>query len=125
MMRASFTIVSAAVSALALCGAASAVDFSTVVEDLPIMPGLAETDASFTFETAGGRIARVEATGAAEPESAARFYADTLPQLGWRPAAPGAFERAGERLAVLVSPTEEGGVRVRFELNPGARAEAP
>ncbi len=123
-MRAALMSVLAA-AALAFSGAAHAVEFSSVIEDLPIMAGLNEDDASFAFETARGRIARVEASGDADPEQAARFYAETLPELGWRPAAPGAFQRAGERLAVRVSPDGRGGVRVRFELNPGARAEAP
>ncbi|MFM2044277.1 MAG: hypothetical protein RLY86_2853 [Pseudomonadota bacterium] len=86
------------------------------------------------FDQPGGRI--VEAVAFRRPSSGSqgpgpagpvsqdgtailRFYADTLPQLGWTAEAPGRFRRERERLEITVEPAPGGaGTKVRFLLKP-------
>ncbi|MGF1464390.1 MAG: hypothetical protein ACFB2Z_14750 [Maricaulaceae bacterium] len=103
---------------------ARAETFSDTVEDLPLMTGLSESDQTVVFETPQGRIAEVVAHGAVERAEIAVFYAQTLPQLGWRllSKAPLAFERSGERLAVRIEPSAQDGQSwVRFHFTPAAQ----
>jgi hypothetical protein len=91
------------------------------VEDLPLMPGLRETaDAAVVFESPPGRIVVAYATGAVGGEAVFSFYAESLPQLGWRQEERGLFRRDGETLTLeVVGPAAGGGagaVTVRFSL---------
>lgn len=75
--------------------------FVAGTEDLPLMPGLSElTGSGFAFDTADGRIVEAYATGEVAEEEVLRFYAETLPQLGWEQASPRGFRREGERLSI-------------------------
>ena len=50
--------------------------FVSVIEDLPLMPGLAEdTDAAMAFDSAAGRIVEARATGAIGANLVEAFYA--------------------------------------------------
>ncbi len=115
--------------ALALAGAlgvmspASAVyadgdAFVAGVEDLPLMPGLAEVrDAGVVFDKPGGRIVESYAEGAVSRTEVIGFYRQTLPQLGWHALGDTAFRREGERLEIVLL-GGDGDLVVRFTLQP-------
>lgn len=109
--------------------------FLSVVEDVPLMPGLIEDEASaVVFDAAQGRIAETVAAGASagSPGRAAvlAFYAETLPALGWRADGEARWVRAGEILSLefedapIAAPLgakQDGGAKgiaVRFSLSP-------
>ncbi len=120
MMRPIFAL--AAASALAVAPTVASAGFSTAVDDLPIMAGLQEIAAA-PFETASGRVVRVEAVGDVDPVEVALFYAQTLPELGWRRAASDAliFRRGDEVMEVRVEDADGGRARVVFRLAPSPR----
>lgn len=92
--------------------------FLSVADDLPLMPGLAEDkDAATLFDKPGGRILTAEARGAVSRQTVAKFYADTLPQLGWRMLAADYFRREEEQLRLSYD-GRDGALIVRFELVP-------
>ena len=99
----------------------SAQGFVSGIEDLPLMPGLTETDeGSLVFESATGRFVEVYAIGNVEPVNVTAFYGESLPQLGWSPAGPTIYRRDGEVLMIEYLPAGETGVplTVRFALSP-------
>src|SRR3546814_2101394 len=54
------------------------------VEDLPLMPGLAEiADAATVLDAPQGRIVESYAPGTVAAAEFRSFYAQSLPQLGW------------------------------------------
>jgi hypothetical protein len=88
------------------------------VEDLPLMPGLAEIGGTTTvFDANSGRIVEAYAAGAVKREQVVEFYARTLPALGWQPEDASRFRREDELLQIDFL---GGGDRltVRFPLNP-------
>ncbi|NKB20460.1 MAG: hypothetical protein GKS01_08175 [Alphaproteobacteria bacterium] len=96
--------------------------FLSVIDDLPLMEGLAEVKGSaLVFSTPQGRIAEVSAKGisgaATQPKKVLAFYVRTLPQLGWKAAGATSWVREGERLrlAVLV---KKGVLTAQFSLTP-------
>jgi len=103
--------------------------FLVGLEDLPLMPELRQiVDVGVTFDTPGGRIVELYATGGVSRAGVLEFYAHTLPQLGWRPAEPGTYRREGERLLLdFPDRLPQGAVQraatdrliVRFFLSPG------
>ncbi|MBF0373797.1 MAG: hypothetical protein HQL39_10305 [Alphaproteobacteria bacterium] len=98
---------------------AGAGQFLAAVEDLPLMPGLAETaEGSLVFETPQGRIIEASAEGRLKPEAVQSFYDATLPQLGWQPVGSGFFRREGEVLTVTVGGAGGGRVLVHFSVLP-------
>lgn len=107
--------------------------FLTEIEDLPLMPGLSEApDSAVVFDSASGRIVVVDAAGSVGGEAVFRFYAESLPQLGWRPEGQGRFRRDGETLTLEIvggGPAALGrvqgmaGVTVRFSLFSEMAAE--
>lgn len=101
-------------------GMADAQDrFLAGLDDLPLMPGLTETAGGrTTFETPSGRIVERNAAGNLAPSAVQRFYADTLPQLGWQPVGDGSFTRAGEKLRIEF-PAGKTPLAVRFLITPG------
>lgn len=59
--------------------------FTKVIDDLPLMPGLQlqdQDDVLFTTKL-DGRIAETEAVGSVDIDDVYKFYHRTLPQLGW------------------------------------------
>jgi len=63
----------------------TAPQFSRVIDDLPLMPGLEtvpEEDVLFIAPSAG-RIAATTAQGLVDIDDVYHFYRRTLPQLGW------------------------------------------
>mgnify|MGYP003147165036 FL=1 len=92
--------------------------FLSVIEDMPLMPGLIEVaDAATVFETTRGRIVEAWAEGDAAMSAITDFYDATLPQLGWSRLAAGSYRREGETLTIEQisggAPTT-----VRFTLTP-------
>jgi len=81
---------------------AKAPAFFEALYDVPVMPGLEEAkDQAMLFDKPNGRIASVIAAsktlGVAE---IGRFYAETLPQLGWRKTAENQYVRGEDRLVM-------------------------
>jgi hypothetical protein len=88
------------------------------VEDLPLMPGLANVEAAgVAFDTTEGRIIVAYASGQVTREAVITFYADTLPQLGWKRERDQRYRRDKEALTLEFSRTA-GGLTVRFSLSP-------
>ncbi|MDP6343113.1 MAG: hypothetical protein QF578_16345 [Alphaproteobacteria bacterium] len=93
--------------------------FLAGVSDLPLMPGLREVpEATVVFDKPDGRIVRATATGKHDRAEVLRFYAETLPQLGWRAVAPSRYAREGESLRIEARPGADG-LTVRFSITPG------
>lgn len=89
------------------------------VADLPLAPGLIElTEAGTSFDTAQGRIVEAHALGPGSVATVSRFYAETLPQLGWSPTGALAWRREGEALSLDIRQPRPGQVAVRFSLVP-------
>ncbi len=111
-----------AVLILALClfvpGVQAGERFVPGFEALPLMAGLEiEPGSAMVFDKPGGRIVEAAATGAVSAERIGQWYAETLPQLGWRPEGKSLFRREDEMLSLAV--TREGtGARVAFRLYP-------
>lgn len=88
------------------------------VEDLPLMPGLANVEAAgLAFDTVEGRIMVAFASGRVTREAVVAFYTDTLPQLGWKRERELRFRRDNENLTLEFS-RSSGGLTVRFALSP-------
>jgi len=88
------------------------------VEDLPLMPGLAEVEgAGMVFDKPDGRIVEAYAQGEVAREPVLAFYRKTLPQLGWRATGAATFRREGEALS-LDFLDGGGALIVRFTLVP-------
>lgn len=113
-----------AVAALALAwmlagSGALAAGFVPGIEDLPLMTGLDPVAGGIVvFDTPGGRIVESRAAGDLSPARVLEFYAGTLPQLGWRPAGAGRYERENESLAIEFPDSGGAGVAVLFLLLP-------
>lgn len=109
-------------AALLLGGARAADAFFEGIDDLPLMPGLAERAGErATFDTPAGRIVARGAEGAVSRDAVLRFYGETLPQLGWRPAGRDAFVRNGEKLQIEFPrrPAGARGLGIRILITPG------
>ena len=95
--------------------------FLSVIEDIPVMPGLVEDEArAIVFDAAQGRLAETYARGKIAPQAVREFYGETLPALGWRADGGARWVREGEALTLDISDMAEG-IDVRFALSP-ARA---
>lgn len=94
--------------------------FATVIDDLPLMPGLAlVTDEDVLFTARAGRIAQTVAAGPVDVDSVYAFYQKTLPQLGWKATDARTFEREKETLRIdATSVTRDASTLVRFSLHP-------
>lgn len=99
-------------------GAESAPRFFQDLDDLPLMAGLQEmAEASMSFDKPGGRIGEVFAEGRVPAETVAAFYADTLPEFGWKPAGEDRYRRDGESLELEISEAQ-GLTTLRISLSP-------
>lgn len=98
--------------------ARAAAGFLSIAEDVPLMPGLAESpEAATVFDKPSGRIANTEAKGAVTAAAVRQFYAATLPQLGWQNAGAERYRRENEQLRISFT-GRDGALIVRFELLP-------
>jgi hypothetical protein len=114
----------AVLAVLALSGAgvaparAQVQSYIAEVEDLPLMPGLAEVEgAGVVFDKPDGRIVEAFAQGEVSREAVLAFYRKTLPQLGWRAVGAARFRRENEALS-LDFLDGGGALIVRFTLVP-------
>jgi hypothetical protein len=97
---------------------AAAERFLSVIDDLPLMPGLTEISGSaVTFSKPGGRIIEVAATGKTEVARVLVFYARTLPQLGWRSEGAAIWQRDSEILRLGFAENGDT-LTVQFSLAP-------
>ncbi|NIJ42149.1 hypothetical protein FHS78_002442 [Parvibaculum indicum] len=100
--------------------------FLSAVDDMPLMPGLAETgDGGIAFDKPTGRIVRAVATGDVSEKGVRAFYNGTLPQLGWEREKKleligdlMVFRREGERLEIQIVPEGTAHTEVRFSIEP-------
>ena len=93
-------------------------DFVAGTEDVPLMPGLAPIEGSaLTFDKPQGRIVEAQARGKVSRSAVHRFYAATLPQLGWKAAGAYAWRREDETLR-LDFHGRDGALTVGFTLSP-------
>ncbi|WP_409742524.1 hypothetical protein [Ferrovibrio sp.] len=103
---------------LFIAQAQAAAGFLSIAEDVPLMPGLAESpEAATVFDKPSGRIANTEAKGAVTAAAVRQFYAATLPQLGWQSAGAERYRREAELLRLSFT-GRDGALTVRFELLP-------
>lgn len=93
--------------------------FLSVIDDVPLMPGLSErADAAVVFDKPEGRIVEAEASGRLTRAEVLKFYASSLPQLGWRTRGEGKFLRDREELVLSFVSGSGGSLTVRFTLSP-------
>lgn len=108
---------------LAVCvatasGPACAGGFLGTYEDLPLAPGLTEIEgAGVSFDSPNGRIVEAYARGTAPVADILRFYAATLPQLGWTRESDTVYRRESEVLR-LAPAADRGGVTIHFAVAP-------
>jgi len=94
--------------------------YSRVIEDLPLMPGMAElSDNAVVFDKPSGRIVETEATTTASPASVRKFYAEALPPLGWKALGVSEFVRDRETLKIDIEEKKPEEV-VHFTLTPAS-----
>ena len=99
-------------------GSAWAGPFLSAYEDLPLAPGLTEAaGAGVAFDSPSGRIVEAYAHGPVKAAEVLKFYAATLPQLGWRRESDTLYRREAEVLRL--DPASKGGVlTLRFAISP-------
>ncbi len=113
-----FRVVCLAAALLAAATVCRAGEFLAGFDDLPVMPGLAPVkEAGIVFDTPAGRIVEGYAAGAVARDAVRRFYAKTLPQLGWAKKSKKEFRREGEKLTIDFK-GKDGALTVRFTLSP-------
>jgi hypothetical protein len=92
--------------------------FLAGTEDIPLMPGLAnDLKTLVVFDKPQGRIVEVEAKGKVTRAGVEKFYATTLPELGWAADGPRSWAREGEGLRYEFKGSD-GNLRVGFSLSP-------
>lgn len=73
-------------------------------DDIPLMDGLvALSDRGLNFSSPEGRIVDAYAQGPLDRTAVLNFYAETLPELGWKPEIPGRFRRDDEILTLDIA----------------------
>jgi hypothetical protein len=118
-----FTALCVCVCVCVLAGAAARAEtFLSVLDDVPVMPGMAELgDEAVAFDAAAGRIIGAAIAGRARPGldtgAVLAFYGASLPSLGWRAESPSRFVRDGEVLELAIS-AAKGRIRLDFALRP-------
>ena len=96
----------------------AAAGFVAGTEDIPLMPGLRNLESTLVvFDKPQGRIVEVEARGKVTRAAAERFYAASLPPLGWVADGTHRWSREGEGLALEIR-GRDGDLHVGFSLSP-------
>ncbi|HZS82792.1 MAG TPA: hypothetical protein VFA50_07960 [Stellaceae bacterium] len=92
--------------------------FVAGTEDVPLMAGLHNIEeALLVFDKPEGRIVEAEARGRVKRAAVEKFYAATLPELGWTADGRDAWRREGEGLRIEFK-GRDGDLRVGFTLSP-------
>ena len=92
--------------------------FLAGTEDVPLMPGLRNDPATLVvFDKPQGRIVEVEAKGKVTRAAVEKFYAESLPPLGWSADGVRGWIREGESLRFAFK-GRDGNLRVAFSLAP-------
>ncbi len=93
--------------------------FFEALYDVPAMPGLVEAkEQTMVFDKPDGKIALVTAQAKSRTQAQVEgFYAEVLPQLGWKKTKQNQYVRDGETLILAFSPLQ-GGIGVQFSLSP-------
>jgi hypothetical protein len=97
--------------------------YSSVIDDLPLMQGMAEKpDDTVIFDKPGGRIVAFSAETSATAEAVRGFYQQTLPPLGWKSSQASKFIRDDETLKIDF---EKSGAEtlVHFTLTPNTQGK--
>jgi hypothetical protein len=98
--------------------AAQATGFVAGTEDIPLMPGLRNQENTLVvFDKPQGRIVAVEARGKVTRAAAEKFYATSLPPLGWIADGPHRWSREGEGLQLEIT-GRDGDLHIGFSLAP-------
>ena len=93
--------------------------FISILNDVPLMSGLKiQKQTALIFDTPSGRIVEVAADGKISLLKMREFYADTLPQLGWRDRGENIFSRDQEILSINFSIIENGNAQIKFSITP-------
>ena len=118
MARIRYVTAALALILLAAAAPARAEGFLSAYEDLPVAPGLTEIAGSgVAFDSDNGRIVEAFAHGQVKVAEVLKFYAATLPQLGWTRETDTLYRREAEVLRL--DPVAKGkGVTVRFAITP-------
>ena len=91
------------------------------IDDLPLMAGLqVKPDGALHYDTPSGRIIDVQAQGQVSARKITEFYAETLPQLGWRPLDNAQYGRDNEILKIVIQEVGSGRIKVQFSVLPKA-----
>ncbi len=97
---------------------AGAVQFATVIDDLPLMPGLSvDPDGDLIFSTSTEQLKQTRAVGSVDIDDVYRFYAQTLPQMGWTKIDARRFRRDQDLLRIDAK-ADEKSTRVAFTITP-------
>ena len=119
------TVVTVAIIAMMIIArpvAAQELTFLSGIDDLPLMPGLQEQiDLTLVFDSAEGRYVEAYAEGDVTALAISQFYQQSLPQLGWMHDGLVTYQRDGEILVILSSPSPAdsgSATTVRFALSP-------
>lgn len=96
--------------------------FLSVLDDVPVMPGMAElAGEAVVFDAPAGRIVSTAITGheseGLDPGAVLSFYGATLPALGWHARSRTRFVRDGEVLTLALE-RRKGRIRLDFDLRP-------
>jgi hypothetical protein len=92
--------------------------FVAGTEDIPLMPGLRNQESTLVvFDKPQGRIVEIEARGKVTRAAAEKFYAASLPPLGWVADGILRWRRDGEGLRLDIK-GHDGDLRVGFSLAP-------
>lgn len=102
---------------------AAGTTYFSAFPELPLAPHLSEDPISAVrFDKPEGRIIALQAAGPAQAVDIQKFYADTLPALGWAPAGDNRYSRAKETLVLDIQPLDKPfgrtGNRVNILLKP-------
>ncbi|MHC8507940.1 MAG: hypothetical protein ACYYKD_00875 [Rhodospirillales bacterium] len=118
LARAAALVLALAPVAPLVAASAWAAEFLSVSEDVPLMKGLAEdAAAALVFDSPDGRIVEATAAGGETASAVRKFYAETLPQLGWRADGEGRYVRDNEILTIEIAKTGNRRL-VRFRFVP-------
>lgn len=93
--------------------------FISMLNDVPLMSGLKiQKQTALIFDTPSGRIVEVAAVGKIPLSTVREFYADTLPQLGWKDVGKNIFSRDKEILSINLSIIVNRNTRIKFSITP-------